>query len=181
MTVQPGAGGAASAGKAMGNAHSLTAAAKAAAATAKVAAASAANAGLGTKALIGGSMIASFAGRRALWPALGLGGAFTGAMWFGAFEVCFSMAKLVWPIPAKQQQNSAIAGAATVPFTAGGVLWLGSKFTPAMAPPPASVGDLSGMLVFARSLPLKHYSYCIATSAALSAICCRAVQAKGGA
>lgn len=174
MTAQPGAGGA---GKAMGNPHSMTAAAKAAAATAKVATAS----GLGTKALIGGSMFASFAGRRALWPALGLGGAFTGAMWFGAFEICFSMAKLVWPIPAKQQQNSVTAGAATVPFTAGGVLWLGSKLAPSMAPPPASVGDLSGMLAFARSLPLKHYSYCVATSAALSAICCRAVQAKGGA
>lgn len=148
---------------------------------AKATAAKVGTAGLGAKALVGGGIIASFAGRRALWPAMVVGGSFAGAAWFGAFEAVLSASKLVWPVPANQDTGAQLTGVATVPVTAGSILWVGSKLAPPMAPPPESIVDLTGMISFARSLPLKHIAASIGASAALSALGCRAVQYRGGA
>lgn len=157
-----------------GTAHRVAGAAKAGAATA-------AKFGLGSKAVAAGGLVASFAGRRALWPAMVVGSAFGGALWFGAFEIFFSASKLAFPVPAIQDDSAKYGGAATVPVTAGGVCWVGSKLAPLTAPPPASVVDLSGTIGWARSLPVKHYAATIGASAAISAICCRAFQYRGGA
>lgn len=49
-------------------------------------------------ALVGG---VSFLGRRAAWPAVVLGTAFSGAAWFGAFELASGFMERVLPPPAQ--------------------------------------------------------------------------------
>ena len=125
--------------------------------------------------------VAAFAGRRALWPGFVVGGAFAAAAWFGTFELTWSATKVLLPIPAEPNAAARAAGVASIPVSSGSVLWVGHRFAPAVAPPPASIVDLSGLAGFVRSLPLKHYALTGLSSAGAAAVCCRVVQSKGGA
>jgi len=122
-----------------------------------------------------------FAGRRALWPGLLLGGSGAAAGWFGAFEMMFSCTKFVLPEPPNPDSSAMLTGVATIPITGGGVLFAGHKMAPPMAALPASVVDLAGLFGFVRSLPVHHYAQAGLASAAAAAVCCRIVQYRGGA
>ena len=134
-----------------------------------------------SKAAFTGGTLAAFAGRRALWPALAVGTAFSGAAWFGTFEIVLSATKVVMPVPAKPDSAAQTRGLLTLPVTTLGTMWLGWLTSPALAPVPASVTDVSGLAAYVRSWPLKHYAIAGASSAALAAVTLRSVQYKGGA
>uniref|UniRef100_A0A7S2I8R3 Uncharacterized protein n=1 Tax=Haptolina brevifila TaxID=156173 RepID=A0A7S2I8R3_9EUKA len=152
-----------------------------AAARAAAAAKAAATSGSAMKAVGVVGTLGVFAGRRALWPGLVLGGAAVSAGWFGAFELVFSASKAVLPVPAEADTSAQVAGVATIPFSGGGVLLIGHKIAPPTAALPTSVVDLPGLFGFVRSLPVGHYATAGLVSASVAAVCCRAVQWKGGA
>jgi hypothetical protein len=123
---------------------------------------------------------AAFAGRRILWPGILLGGTFTSAAWFGAFELVFGAAKLLLPEPAagRVEARAHYAGIATVPVAGGAVLFAGHRLAPPIAEPSGSVIDLVALV---RSLPIRHYATTGLASATAAAVCCRVVQYRGGA
>ena len=156
------------------------AAAKATASVGKAAAAGLGKAAVGKVAFAGGTL-AAFAGRRALWPAFFMGSVFSSAAWFGCFEISWSMMRGILPIPKEPDQSARTTGLLTLPITVGGTMLVGWRLTPAMAPPPESVVDISGLLKYARSVPLKHFALVGGSSAAIAAATCRVVQWRGGA
>ncbi len=87
---------------------------------------------------------AAFLGRRALYPAFVVGGAFGSAAWFGTFEIALSASKLVLPEPAQPDQSAHNNGYAIVPFTGGASLWLGWRLAPELPSPPESAFNLGG-------------------------------------
>jgi hypothetical protein len=114
-------------------------------------------------------------------PGFVLGSVFSGAAWFGTFELAWSAAKAVMPIPEKVDSSAQVTGLVTLPITAGGTIWLGWLVCPPMAPLPDSVIDISGLLTYARSVPLKHMAVVGGSSAVMAALTCRVVQHRGGA
>lgn len=134
-----------------------------------------------SKAALTGTAVAALAGRRALWPAFTVGTIFSGAAWFGTFELVWSTTKVVMPIPAKPDESARTTGLITLPITTIGTLYAGYITSPALAPVPASLTDISGLLSYVRSWPLKHYAAIGASSAAVAAVTCRIVQYRGGA
>jgi hypothetical protein len=153
--------------------------AKVAAAAAKAAKAAAAKAA-SAKMVATGAGFAAFAGRRALWPAFGVGAAFASAAWFGVFELALGASGFILPTPADASTHSQRVGYATIPVAAGSIVWLGSKLAPPTAPLPSSVMDTAGLMSFARSLPLGHYGKVGVASAVGAATCCRVVQWRAG-
>ena len=133
------------------------------------------------KAAFAGGTVAAFAGRRALWPAAFIGTCFASAAWFGTFELTWSMMRGLMPIPKDPDQGARNTGLLTLPITTGGSLFLGYKLCPPMAPPPSSVVDISGLLTYARSVPMKHFAVVGGASASMAAVTCRIVQWRGGA
>ena len=135
----------------------------------------------GAKVALTGGVFATFAGRRALWPGFIVGSAFSGAAWFGVFEMTWSFNKLLMPIPAEPDEYGRSTGLMTLPITIGSSMWMGWKVCPEMAPPPNSMIDISGLLSYVRSVPVKHFAIVGGSSAALAATTCRIVQYRGGA
>ena len=137
----------------------------------------------GTKAAFAGGSLVAIAGRRALWPAFFIGSAFSGAAWFGSFELVWSASKFAMPIPDEPDSSAQATGLMTLPLTTGGTVWLGWRGTPSLAPLPASVIDMSGLLRYAASSGpvLKHMGIVGASSATIAALTCRVVQYRGGA
>ena len=158
-------------------------ASKAGATASKAGAAAKAVAGkaAGTKAVLYGGSLVAFVGRRALWPGFVLGGAFGSAFWFGIFDLTLSMSRVVMPVPAKPERAATNTGYATVPVVMAGASAIGWQLSPALAAPPTSVVDLSGLFRFMTSLPLRHLGIVGASSAAAAAVTCRVVQYRGGA
>ena len=128
-----------------------------------------------------GGTMAAFGARRALWPFMLVGGAFSGAAWLGSFEFCWMTCKLLMPIPNPVDKSARNTGLATLPVTIGSTWWLGWKLCPEPPPPPTSITDISGAIRTVKSLPVKHFALVGATSALASAVTCRVVQYRGGA
>ncbi|KAL1518801.1 hypothetical protein AB1Y20_003081 [Prymnesium parvum] len=124
--------------------------------------------------------LAALAGRRALVPVATIGAAFSAAGWFGCFEVCFSIAKLALPVPAKQEESARISGMLSIPCVVGAAGAFGWVTAPKLAATPLS-GDAAAWSAFMRSLPLKHWIGVGVGSAAAAAVSCRAIQYRGGA
>mmetsp|Transcript_73258 Transcript_73258/g.201178 ORF Transcript_73258/g.201178 Transcript_73258/m.201178 type:complete len:135 (+) Transcript_73258:37-441(+) len=124
--------------------------------------------------------VAGFAGRRALFPVVAVGTAFSSAAWFGTFELCFSFTKLFMPVPAKQDENARLMGALSIPAVLGAAGGVGWMFAPAVEAAPAKATDAAGWAKLAQSLPIKHWAMVGAGSAAAAAVTCRAVQYRCG-
>ena len=163
-----------------GAAKGASAAAKAGVGAAK-AGAGAAGKALGGKALMYSSGLLAIAGRRALWPGFVIGGAFSGAFWFGIYDATLSISRLLMPVPEKPERSAKNLGQATAPVILAGASVAGWLTSPPMAAPPTSVIDLSGFFRYATSLPLRHFGTVGASSAVVAAITCRVVQYRGGA
>ena len=139
------------------------------------------SAAVGKAAFWGGGGLIAFAGRRALWPAFAIGGIFSSAAWFGVFEIAWSMTKVPLPIPPNPDSTAKATGILTLPLTVGASFFVGRLTCPPMAPPPSSVVDISGLIAYTKSVPLKHFGIVGASSAVAAAITCRIVQWRGGA
>ena len=98
----------------------------------------------------------AFAGRRALFPAALIGGAFSAAGWFGCFELVFSTIKVLMPVPAKQDERARLAGVATVPGVVFAATVVGWYTQPPIGATPSQALDAAGWANFVRSLPLKR-------------------------
>ena len=131
--------------------------------------------------VLGQTKLAMALGRRALWPAFATTGAFAGAAWFGCFEVTWSVSKLLMPVPAAPDPTARVTGWITLPVITGMSAFMGWTLSPNLAPPPASVTDLVGLVGYMRSWPISHFAFVGATSAVTAAVTCRIVQYRGGA
>ena len=120
----------------------------------------------------------AFLARRAATPAVILGAAFSGAAWFGAFELALGLTKFALPKPADVNERAQMLGVATIPVTAGVVGWGGWFLSPPMLARPEKVAQVGAWI---QSLPLAHLTKVGVVSAAAAAAVCRAVQYKGGA
>ena len=120
----------------------------------------------------------SFLARRAATPAIVIGAAFSGAAWFGAFEISLSATKFVMPEPAEPDHHAHMLGMASAPFTAGAVGWGGWFLSPPMLARPEKVAQVGAWI---QSMPLAHCAKVGVVSAAAAATVCRVVQYRGGA
>lgn len=134
-----------------------------------------------SKAAFAGGTVAAIAGRRALWPAFVLGSVFSGAAWFGTFELAWSASKMALPLPLKPDPSAQTLGLVTLPITTASSIYLGWRTCPQLAPPPESLIDFAGLLTYLRSVPAKHIGIAGASSAVMAALTCRMVQYRGGA
>ena len=97
------------------------------------------------------------------------------------FELAWSASKTLLPIPENPSVRARNVGFATIPVSACGTAYFGWLSSPPLAPMPASIVDLIGLVRFFSALPLKRMSIVAASSAVCSAFTCRVVQYRGGA
>ena len=134
-----------------------------------------------SKLIAGSSVLAGIGARRALWPFMAVGSAFSAAGWFGTFELTFSFTKVIMPVPVKQETNARLAGVCIIPVVLAGA-GAGGWFTqPSMEAAPSSMSSASSWAGFARSVPIRHWGMVGVGSAVVSAVSCRVVQYRGGA
>ena len=136
---------------------------------------------LAPKFMVGGSVAVGIAGRRAFMPFLVVGSAFTSAAWFGAFEACFSLSKLLMPVPEKPDSSAQTKGVLTVPCMIGLSGFAGWRTCPLLEAPPKELSNFRGWIRYAGSMPLAHAGRFGLASAAAAAVTCRVVQYRGGA
>ena len=84
------------------------------------------------------------------------------------------------PEPKQLDRTAHATGLFTLPFTIGGSLFLGYKFSPTIAPLPANIADVGAFATLARSLPMRHVGIVGVGSAVTAAVTCRVVQYRGG-
>ena len=118
----------------------------------------------GTKAAFAGGSLVAIAGRRALWPAFFIGSAFSGAAWFGSFELVWSASKFAMPIPDQPDSSAQATGLMTLPLTTGGTVWLGWRGTPSLAPlhpwPRLAAKNEVSVTLFHVISPIVFFHYC---------------------